>query len=259
MKLKSILRNNYIRLLKTPLVILIWLAVWQAVFQIIYHTKGMDILIPSPEAVFTSFATLLKEKEFYISCFNSLYKVILGWGTGLIAGTVLGILTKLSGLLKAFFEPVLHIVKATPVASFIVLALVLMKSKNVPVFTCALISVPIVWANVYEGLSSPDKKIKEMAVFFRMPLKKQITHIYIPALLPYFSAAAKTAMGLSWKASIAAEVICTPGKTIGAGIQDAKIYLETPSLFAWTITVILLSVLLEKLLGLLLKKHGGKL
>lgn len=246
--------KKILRLLKTPLVLLVWLAVWYAASE----TVGMELLVPSPEAVFDSFLELIKEKEFYLSCFNSLYKVILGWGIGSLAGVLLGILTSLSSVIKAFFEPVLHLIKATPVASFIVLSLVLMSSKSVPVFTCALISVPIVWANVSEGISSPDKKLVEMADFFNMPVRKKINDIYIPAVLPYFSAAAKTAMGLSWKAGIAAEVICTPSDTIGAGIQNAKIYLETPSLFAWTATVIILSVLLEKLLGLILNKHGGK-
>ncbi len=254
MKDKKLKNNKYLRLLKTPIVLLVWLGVWYAVSE----TVGMELLVPSPEAVLNSLFSLMKEREFYSSCFNSLYKVVTGWGIGLAVGVVLGVITSLSSILKAFFEPVLHLIKATPVASFIVLALVLMSTKSVPVFTCALISVPIVWANVSEGIASPDKKLIEMADFFGMPKKKRITDIYIPCVLPYFSAAAKTAMGLSWKAGIAAEVICTPSGTIGAGIQNAKIYLETPSLFAWTATVIILSVLLERLLGLILKKHGGK-
>ena len=244
--------------IKTPVVILIWLLVWLVTWLIFSERKlGMEILFPSPMAVFSSLSELITQKEFYISCFNSLYKVILGWGMGIIIGTMLGIITSLSAIIKAFFEPVLHIIKATPVASFIVLFLVLMSSKQVPVFTCALISIPVVWANVYEGIASPDKQILEMADFFRMKKSKRITDIYCPAVLPYFSAAAKTTMGLSWKAAIAAEVICTPKETIGAGIYNAKIYLETPSLFAWTITVIILSVILEKILGMILKKYGG--
>ena len=236
-------------------VLLVWLAVWYILSEII----DLELLVPSPVAVFSSLSALLKEKEFYISCFNSLYKVLLGWGAGIIAGTVLGVITSVSRILHAFFKPVLHVIKATPVASFIVLALVLMSTRAVPVFTCALITVPVVWANVSQGLVSPDKKILEMARFFRMPLKKRITDIYIPSALPYFSSAATTTMGLSWKAGIAAEVICSPVNTIGAGIQNAKIYLETPSLFAWTLTVIVLSMLLERLLGIILKKHGGRI
>ena len=70
--------------------------------------------------------------------------------------------------------------------------------------------------------------------------------------------AAITAMGLSWKAGIAAEVICSPKNTIGAGISDAKVYLESPQLFAWTITVIVMSVILEKILGCILGKRGKR-
>lgn len=246
-------RDTVLRHTALP-VLLVWLAVWYAVSEII----GLELLIPSPSAVLDSFITLIKEKEFYISCLNSLYKVIAGWSLGVISGTLIAVLTSLSRILRELLKPVLHIIKATPVASFIILALVLMSSANVPVFTCALITVPVVWANISEGILSPDKKILEMAQFFGMPLKKRIEDIYIPAVLPYFSAAATTTMGLSWKAGIAAEVICTPSATIGAGIQNAKIYLETPSLFAWTLTVIVLSMLLEKLLTFILKKHGGK-
>lgn len=246
-------RDTVLRHTALP-VLLVWLAVWYAVSEII----GLELLIPSPSAVLDSFITLIKEKEFYISCLNSLYKVIAGWSLGVISGTLIAVLTSLSRILRELLKPVLHIIKATPVASFIILALVLMSSANVPVFTCALITVPVVWANISEGILSPDKKILEMAQFFGMPLKKRIEDIYIPAVLPYFSAAATTSMGLSWKAGIAAEVICTPSDTIGAGIQNAKIYLETPSLFAWTLTVIVLSMLLEKLLTFILKKHGGK-
>ncbi len=239
------------RLIRIPLIIIFWLAVWMGISEIM----GLELLFPSPEATLEAFLALAREKEFYISCLNSLVRVLAGWGAGIAVGTLLGILTSLSSIIKALCEPVLQMIKATPVASFIVLALVLMSSKRVPAFTCTLITIPVIWANVSEGISSPDKKLLEMAEFFRMSKKNKIRDIYVPAVLPYFSAAASTTMGLAWKAGIAAEVICTPSDTIGAGIQNAKIYLETPSLFAWTVTVIILSFALERLIRLIL---GGK-
>lgn len=255
MKKDGKIRNTVIRYIKTPLALLVWLAVWYAVSERV----GMELLVPSPESVFTAFTQLAREKEFYISCLNSLYRVLLGWGAGVVFGTLLGIITSLSSILKALFEPLLHIIKATPVASFIVLALVLMTSARVPVFTCALITVPLVWANISEGISSPDGKLLEMASFFNMSPFDKIRRIYIPSVIPFFSAAAKTSMGLAWKAGIAAEVICSPKNSIGSGVYDAKIYLDTPSLFAWTITVIILSVILERLLGLVLGLREKKL
>lgn len=229
-------------------------AFWLAVWCLFAYVIRLDLLLPSPGAVLAALKELVGQKEFFASCGRSLLRVLEAWTAGLAAGLAAGILTKLSPAAQTLLSPALHIVKATPVASFIVLALVLMKTNRVPVFTGALIVIPIVWANTVKGLGSVDGKLAEMAKAFGMKKSAKIRYLFVPALLPYFSSAATTAMGLAWKACIAAEVICTPSGSIGAGIQNAKIYLETPSLFAWTLTVILLSVLLEKLIQTILAK-----
>ena len=225
----------------------VWIALWTAA-SAAAKAAGVSLVFPSPLAVAKAFGALLTQKSFYVSCGKSMLRVLAGWAIGLLGGAVLALATAQSRVLRAFFGPALHIVKATPVASFIILALVVMGAGKVPAFTGALISLPVVWANLTEGFSAPDPKLLEMAKAFRMARKNRIKYIYLPALRPYFTAAATTAMGFAWKAGIAAEVICTPKGSIGAGIYNAKIYLETPELFAWTLAVIGLSVLLEALL-----------
>ena len=87
-----------------------------------------------------------------------------------------------------------------------------------------------------------------------------LKYCIFPAVLPYFSAACKSSLGLAWKAGIAAEVICTPIHSIGVKLSDAKVYLESEALFAWTIVVIGLSILIEKFVVYLLElfaKKGG--
>ena len=230
----------------------IWIALW-GIASAAAKAAGVSLVFPSPLRVFAAFGELLRQPEFYVSCGRSMLRVIIGWAAGLVCGTLLSLLTFSVKALRTFFAPALHIIKATPVASFIILALVVMGAGRVPTFTGALISLPVVWANLSEGLAAPDAKLLEMATAFRMPKRNRVKYIYLPALRPYFTAAATTAMGFSWKACIAAEVICTPRGSIGAGIYNAKIYLETPALFAWTIAVILLSVLLEATLKWLLR------
>ena len=235
----------------------VWIALW-AIASAAAKAAGVALVLPSPKAVAQAFGALLTQPEFYLSCLRSLLRVLIGWSIGLTAGTLLAGITFLSRPLRAFFAPALHVIKATPVASFIILALVLLRASHVPAFTGVLISLPVVWANVSEGLSSPDAQLIEMARAFRMKKSARLRYIYIPALRPYFTAAATTSMGFAWKACIAAEVICTPAKSIGAAIHNAKIYLETPSLFAWTLAVILLSMLLEKCLAMLLRRGAGR-
>ena len=51
---------------------------------------------------------------------------------------------------------------------------------------------------------------------------------------------------MCWKAGVAAEVIGVPKGSIGEKLYNAKIYLETPDLFAWTIVIIVISFVFEK-------------
>lgn len=238
-------------------ILLIWCLIWLGASAFAKHT-GYGLLVPSPREVLSAFAQLVRQKSFYVSCGASLLRVLIGWAAGLTAGTLLAVITSKSRPLSAFFTPAMHVIKATPVASFIILALVLMNKSRVPAFTGFLMSLPIVWANVSAGLLAPDKALLEMADAFGMSRMRRLKYIRFPALSPYLTAAATTSMGLTWKACIAAEVICRPADSIGAGIYNAKVYLETPSLFAWTLTVILLSMLLEHIIKAVITKRGLK-
>ena len=75
-------------------------------------------------------------------------------------------------------------------------------------------------------------------------------------MLPYFTAGFTTAVGLAWKSGVAAEVLCQPRWAIGTQVFRARSTLETPVLFAWTITVILLSLVLEYALTALIRRLG---
>ena len=77
--------------------------------------------------------------------------------------------------------------------------------------------------------------------------------IYFPQTKPFFKSAGITGLGLAWKSGIAAEVISMPKLSIGRSLYEAKLYIETPELFAWTLTVIILSIITEKVLTVLFK------
>ena len=113
-----------------------------------------------------------------------------------------------------------------------------------------LMVVPAVWGNVEKGIRETDAGLLEMAKVYRLGWWKTLVRVRIPSVMPYFLAAATTGLGFAWKSGIAAEVICRPAMSIGRQLQDAKVYLETPEVFAWTAVVVALSMVLEK--GLLL-------
>ena len=93
-----------------------------------------------------------------------------------------------------------------------------------------------------------------MGRMFRLSRTALFRQIYVPSLAPYLSAACATGLGLAWKAGVAAEVLANTRLSLGGKIYAAKIYLETPDLFAWTAVVIAMSVALEKLVSLALRR-----
>lgn len=226
----------------TVISVVFWIILW----QIIHLFIAQNILVPSPFSVFKRLLELCAESSFWGSVLISLSRVVSGLVLGTVLGILLAVLTAKSTVLKSLFAPVLHIIKATPVASFIILAILWLSVENVPSFTAMLIVLPAIWANTEKGILSVDKKLLEMGKAFRLSKKQIFFRITVPSVKPFFNAALNSAVGMAWKAGIAAEVICPHGKSIGAALHDSKINFETADTFAWTVAVIILSVLLEK-------------
>lgn len=145
-------------------------------------------------------------------------------------------------------SPLLKVVTATPVASFIILALVWIGRERVPSFISALIVLPVMTAHIDAGIKSVDLKLQELCLSYGFSFFKRLILLYIPSSAPEIAAGLATSLGLAWKSGVAAEVLCMPKNSIGRYVYESKLYLETPDLFAWTATVILLSILIEKLL-----------
>ena len=121
-----------------------------------------------------------------------------------------------------------------------------------------MVTFPAIYFQVQEGIRSADHKLLEMAQVFELAPWKKIWYLYRPAVLPYLAGSCRAAVGMGWKSGIAAEVIGVPDHTIGERLYTAKIYLETADLFAWTIVVLILCSLFEKIVFLVLESLGGK-
>ncbi len=223
-------------------------AFWVAVWQLISLVVGLEILVPSPIKTLTTLFSLLGEGKFYLAVVSSLIRIISGFAFGVIVGLSGAILSVRLSLFKTLFSPILRLVRAVPVASFIILAFVWIKTDLVPVFISFLMVLPIVWDNAQSGILNTDKKLLEMGRVFGLTEKEILTRIKIPSIVPSLISACMTALGLSWKAGIAAEVICKPISSLGGNLADAKVYLETPTVFAVTGVVVILSLLLEILI-----------
>ena len=201
---------------------------------------------------------LIKTYNFWYYIGQSLTKIVIGYLVDVVVATILALVAVKIKLIHEFLYPVFSVIKATPVASFIIFAIIWVKSQNLSTFCVFLMVVPMIYSSVYQGLKNVDSKLIEVGESFALSRRKMITSIYIPSVLPYFISSCTVALGFAWKSGIAAEVIGLPNKTIGIQLYNAKVTLETVDLFAWTITIVILSVIMEKLIMVLVKRFNSK-
>ena len=239
MRISTTCRNRIIRVLAVAF----WIAVWQGVSLAV----GSEILVASPARTFGALLSLLREGAFYRAVLGSLMRICAGFALALALGIALGALSFVVGWVRALLHPVVSVVKATPVASFVILALIWISSKNLSIFISFLMVFPIMYENMLAGLESADAKLLEMGRVFQLSRLSRIRAIYLPAAYPFLLSAARLSLGMCWKSGIAAEVIGQPRQSIGAELNQAKLFFNTPDLFAWTVTIIVVSVVFERL------------
>ena len=220
--------------------------------------QGQRFLLPAPPGVLLALWELAGTAELWGTAALSLARVFGGLLAGVVLGTALGGLTAASRWADALLSPAVRVIRAVPVASFIVLVLLWVERDLVPVVIAALMVLPVVWGNVSRGAAETDAQLLELSRAYRFGRWKALRLVYAPSVLPYFASACRTALGLAWKAGVAAEVLCLPKAAIGTQVYHAKTYLETQDLFAWTLVVLALSFALEGLLGRLLGRLEGK-
>ena len=225
-------------------------AFWLLVWHVVSLCVGSELVLVSPVKVVQTLFTVIFDPDFLKTVWYSAARILGGFFIALTLGTVLA---SRFWVVETLLRPITAVIKATPVASFIILVLLWFSGKNLSVIISMLMVFPVIYMNVLEGIRSADEKLLEMAQVFRLSVSKKLLYIYLPAVAPFFVSACSVSLGLCWKSGIAAEVIGTPDGSIGAVFYQAKIFLQTSELLAWTVVVVAVSVAFEKLFMFLLR------
>lgn len=239
MKASIMARNRLPRIGAVVLALLLWQAAAVLLNQ--------QILLVGPADVVKELVSQIARIDFWLTIWFSLRRIFMGFLLALSAGVLLAALSYRFKTFKIMLRPYMSVIKSTPVASVVILILILLGSQNLSIIVSFLIVLPVVYANMLEGLSHTDRQLLEMAGVFRAGLYKRVRYIYLPQLRPYLSSSCAASIGMAWKSGTAAEVIGIPRGSIGERLYEARIYLNSRELFAWTAVIIMLSVIVEKL------------
>lgn len=235
------------------LAVCFWLLVWEASSRAI----GKEILLVSPVKVLFIIFRLVKDADFWQTIAFSSLRILSGFLLALFTGIITAALSYKNRLFHELISPLMKVIKVTPVVSFVLLAIIWINTRNLSILISFLMVVPVVFSNVLQGLKNTDEKLLQFAGVFRLGRYKRVKAIYIPAIRPYLISAISVGLGFGFKAGIAAEVIGFPAKSIGEKLYEAKLYLMTGDLLAWTVIIVLISIFFEKGLMQLFRKEAA--
>ena len=235
--------------------VLVILAAWVFVSKLI----NAELILPSPLEVFSSMDSLVKTRAFWQAFTHTFLRVIISFAITVVLGTALGIAAGFSKFLRDFFELPLAVIRATPVVAFILIALFWFKSGTVPVFVSVLMTLPIMTTAVANGFSKADEKLMGMAKVFCLTRSQIFKYIQFPSLVPFLLNGMVSSFGLTWKVVAAGEVLSLPKYAAGTMLQKAQVHLETSTVIAVAIILVLVSFILEQVFMSLVKRFSSTL
>ncbi len=224
--------------------VIFWLVLWESVAYI-YED---NFLFVSIFEILNRFYDLALTGEFWEAALNSSLKIFSGIALSLILSIITAPLAYRYKRIKELLAPLLVAIKSVPVASFIIFALVFISSSKLSVLISLLIGYPIIYTNILNGMEAMDKKMLEMAKVFNISGIKKIIYVYLPLIRNDFKSGLNLAVGMCWKAGVAAEVIGIPTGTLGEGLYISKLQLDTGGIMAYTLLIVILSIIFEKLI-----------
>ena len=237
------------------IIALIWLVIWQIMASLI----GEEILLPSPFLVLQSFFELIATKEFYITILSSFGKIFIGFVFSICLGLILAYFSYKYDLFYEFINPIIVIFRSIPLASLVIFLLFWVNSKNLSILVSFIMAMPIIYTNTYVGLKSIDKKLLQMASIYEVKELDKLKYIYLIKAKDFIKSSIISVSGLVLKAGIAGEVIGLPDNSIGKNLYNTKIYLDMPSLLAWTLAILILSFIFEYTLRKILEEGDDKI
>lgn len=232
--------------------ILFWFILWELLARIVHQ----EILLVSPFEVLSILGHMVLEARTWIILSQSILRILSGFFLAFMLAGILALSSYRFKLLEQLLTPLLFTMRSIPVATFVIVVLIWVHSRYLAIVISFLMGFPIFYDHVLKGLDSLDPKLEEMALMYRIPRWSKLKGITWPQVRPYLATACTLAMGLCWKAGIAAEVIGLPKMAIGTELHEAKVFLDTGYVFAWTVLIVVLSSLLEALLRKLFRLEG---
>ena len=228
--------------LPSLVVLAVVLVVWEAVAR-----RYGAYVMPSPYSVVQGLITVVLDGAVWTHTGASLYRIAIGFGSALAVAVLMGLASFLWRSARIAVADIVTVLNATSVFVWIVVSLIWFGLTNMaPIFTTFMITLPVIAANVIEGVASVDRRLLEMGQVYRLSGWEQFRSIVIPSTIPHLVAGMKVGFGLALKVSVVAEIF---GVTSGIGyiMNYSREILATRMVFVWALVMVAIMLVTDKL------------
>lgn len=228
--LKKQTLNKMLVLGSQMLVLIVFLGLWEFLAN-----KGIidSFITSSPSRIINTFANF-SSNNLFLHIRVTVYETLLGFGIGIVLGTVIAIILWWSKFLSKVFEPYLVVLNSLPKVALgpIIIIWVGAGTKAIIVMAIA-ISLIVTILEILNGFLNTDKELIKMAKTFNANKFQVLTKIIIPANIPTFINSLKINIGLSLVGVISGEFLISKaglGYLITYGGQVFKLDLVMTSI-----------------------------
>ena len=229
-------------LLSLTAIVALWLA-WIVAYYIVRN----EYVLPSFWDAFAEVGRILTDASFWRAFWNTFLRTLWAFLASMALGIVMAVCAHLVKGLRAFFAPIISVVRTVPTMAVILMLLLWTTPNMVPVIVSALVLFPAVYAAALAALDEVGENYGELTRAFRVPLLRRIGKMYLPLAAPVMLKQAGGIFSLGLKVVISGEVLAGTYRSLGGMMQDAQMYLNMPRLMALTLLVVLMGFALEGL------------
>lgn len=213
---------------------------------------GADIMgpliLPTPLAAGEQLWQFLHQSAPWDDILVTAKRALIGLGFALAIGTALGIIAGLSMTSSMLSRPIITLLMGVPPIAWLILALLWFgMGDGTPIFTVFIACFPIVFLGAMQGTRTLDGQLNEIVEVFRVPWLMRWSDIYLPHIFSYLFPAWSTALGMSWKVVVMAELLATDDG-IGAALAVARSHLDSAASMAWVLALVGILFAVEYLL-----------
>ena len=165
-------------------------------------------LVPPPSRVFSTMVELSRGGELLRHIVATLTRVALGFGFGVIAGTILGAISGYWALARRLLDPTVQALRAIPSIAWVPLFILWLGIFEASKVTLIAVGVFFpVYLGLMGAIQSVDRKLVEVGRAFRLTDVEMVRRILLPAVLPAYVISLRSGLGLGWMFVIAAELM----------------------------------------------------